>query len=259
MCRLFVLRSAVSLCEQASLSDAGNSLAAQSRRDARGESHLDGWGVAAFSASGEPRITHSLMAACDDPAFEDLARSLTTTALVAHVRQASVGSKSLKNTHPFAHGRWVFVHNGTLENFADRKAPLLEAIPDDLRGQIQGETDSEHVFYCWLGHLRAMTGNLTEPVDADTLASAMRQTIEPLPDWFPPCEGEVSKFNFVVTDGRLVVATRWGHRLSCCEAVGGPVIRIASEPTEPTGWQEVPDRSMLVVDEELTVQTTSLA
>src|SRR5258708_897546 len=127
MCRLFVLRSAVPLCEQFSLWDAGNSLAAQSRRDARGESHLDGWGVAAFTASGEPRITRSLLAACDDPAFEDLSRSLISTTLLAHVRQASVGSKSLKNTHPFAHGRWVFMHNGTLENFADRKGPLLEA------------------------------------------------------------------------------------------------------------------------------------
>ena len=150
MCRLFAFRSTGPLCGQASLCAAGNSLAAQSRRDARGESHRDGWGLASFDGDGRPHVTKSLQAACDDRAFDDLARSVVTTTLVVHVRQASVGNTALENTHPFVHGRWVFAHNGTLEDFAARKGPLLSAIPDDLRQMIRGDTDSEHVFLFWL-------------------------------------------------------------------------------------------------------------
>ena len=52
-----------------------------------------------------------------DSQFDELAKSVATTTLVAHVRQASVGGTALVNTHPFVYGRWVFVHNGTLQEF----------------------------------------------------------------------------------------------------------------------------------------------
>ena len=259
MCRLLAFRSTVARSEPIALCGAEHSLAAQSRRDARGESHVDGWGLASFATEGQPRITKSLGAAFEDPVFAELAHSTTATTLVAHVRQASVGSNSLNNTHPFALGRWVFVHNGTLENFAARKAELLAAIPDDLRGMIRGDTDSEHVFYFWLGHLRAATGRLNEPIDAETLSSSLRQTVQPLELWFPPHDGEISKFNLVITDGRMLGATRWGHGLSCREsAAAGRVVYIASEPTDGDGWREVPDRSLLVIDEHLDVHSASL-
>ena len=61
-----------------------------------------------------------------------------------------MGSTSLSNTHPFVYGRWIFAHNGTLQNFAARKQLLLDAIPNDLRQLIRGDTDSEHVFMLWL-------------------------------------------------------------------------------------------------------------
>jgi glutamine amidotransferase len=251
-----------------------NSLAAQSRRDARGESHVDGWGLASFAEDGRPRIAKSLRAAFDDPLFDELARSTSTTTLVAHVRQASVGSTTMNNTHPFAQGRWVFAHNGTLENFTARKDLLLEAIPNDLRQLIRGDTDSEHVFYFWLGHLRAATGGLNEPSTIDAVASALRQTVQSLEAWFPTHEGEESKFNFIVTDGQLLGASRWGHGLSHrllpsdpAETIrgGSPqgtnssrAVFIASEPTEGHGWREVPDRSLLVIDQSLEIHAASL-
>jgi glutamine amidotransferase len=250
-------------------------LAAQSRRDARGESHRDGWGLASFDGDGRPHVTKSLQAACDDRAFDDLARSVVTTTLVVHVRQASVGNTALENTHPFVHGRWVFAHNGTLEDFAARKGPLLSAIPDDLRQMIRGDTDSEHVFLFWLGRLRAAAGGLDRSPSVDTITATFQQTTKLLDGWFPTHQGEESKFNFVVADGRLLAATRWGHALACRERRGNGVtalsvrplhadetfraVEIASEPTEGDGWREVPDRTLVVVDERLDVHTASLA
>ena len=250
-------------------------MAAQSRCDGCGESHVDGWGLASFDGDGQPRIVKSVQSAVGDAQFDALAKSVSTTALVAHVRQASVGGAALVNTHPFVHGRWVFVHNGTLQDFAVRKKLLLDAIPDDLRKMIRGDTDSECVFLFWLGQLRGAAGDLDKPVGVDTITAAFQQTIKLLDVWFPAHGGEESKFNFVVTNGRLLAATRWGHSLSCQEhrgsgiAGGGNsvphatgtfrIVCIASEATQDNGWREVPDRSLLVVDERLQLHAASLA
>jgi predicted glutamine amidotransferase len=75
---------------------------------------------------------------------------IRTLLAVAHVRQRTVGTPTLENTHPFKRvlwGRdWVFAHNGTLPEVKDN--PLGEFTP-------VGNTDSEHAF-CWLlSELRA--------------------------------------------------------------------------------------------------------
>jgi predicted glutamine amidotransferase len=63
---------------------------------------------------------------------------------VAHVRNRTVGTPALENTHPFKRvlwGRdWVFAHSGTLPKVKGK--PLREFTP-------VGDTDSEHAF-CWL-------------------------------------------------------------------------------------------------------------
>jgi predicted glutamine amidotransferase len=274
MCRLFAFRSTSPVCGPASLRGTGNSLAVQSRCDARGESHVDGWGLASFDDDGEPRITKSVQAAFSDLRFDELAKSVATTALVAHVRQASVGRTAIVNTHPFVHGRWVFVHNGTLQDFAARKGPLLAAIPDDLRQMIHGDTDSEHVFLFWLSQLRTAAGGLDKSLGVDTITATFQQTIKLLDRWFPAHNGEESKFNIIVTDGRLLAATRWGHSLLCRERprsgiTGGSdrplhatdtfrAVYIASEATDGDSWREVPDRSLLVIDERLEMHAASL-
>jgi glutamine amidotransferase len=274
MCRLFAFRSTLPVSAAESLCGTGNSLAAQSRRDARGESHGDGWGLASFDDEGEPHITKSVQPASIDHEFDALAHSVATTALVAHVRQASVGRTALANTHPFVYGRWVFCHNGTLQDFAARKSPLVDAIPDDLRHSIHGDTDSEHVFLFWLSQLRAAAGGLDQPVGVDTMTATFQQTIKLLDFWFPAHDGEESKFNFVVTDGRLLAATRWGHSLSCLERTGRDAqggndrplhandafraVYFASEPTESDRWREVRDRSLVVVDQRLEMHAARL-
>jgi glutamine amidotransferase len=254
MCRLFAFRSTLPLCEPARLCGSGNSLASQSCRDARGECHVDGWGMASFDDGGEPHVTKSLRAAFSDPGFGELARSVTATALVAHVRLASVGSAALVNTHPFVHGRWVFAHNGTLEDFTARKGPLVEAIPDDLRQMIRGDTDSEHAFLFWLGQWRAAAGGVDTSPSVELMIATLQRTIKLLDGWFPAHNGEESKFTFVVTNGRLLAATRWRHSLSYLEHRDGNARRavyFASEPTDGDSWREVPDRSLVVVDERL--------
>ncbi|HTQ39764.1 MAG TPA: class II glutamine amidotransferase [Pirellulales bacterium] len=274
MCRLFAFRSTVPICDSTLLNGSGNSLATQSRRDAHGESHIDGWGLASYADDGVPHITKSLLPAFSDPQFGEVSRTVTTKTLVAHVRQASVGSAALVNTHPFIYERWVFVHNGTLQDFAARRKPLFDAIPYDLRTMIRGETDSECVFFFWLSRLRAAVGSINQTICVETVITAFQETVNLVDSWFPAHHGEESKFNFVATNGRIMAATRWGKSLSYLERLSGGEmsekdghpnainafrsVHISSEATDGNNWREVSDRSMIVVDEQLDVHAASL-
>ena len=51
------------------------------------------------------------------------------------------------NCHPFRHGRWLFVHNGEIEDFAPFRRDLYMAVAPHLFNHIQGTTDSELMFY----------------------------------------------------------------------------------------------------------------
>jgi len=269
MCRLFALRAAAPVSVLDALASDANSLSAQSRRDSRGQSHVDGWGLAFQIDDGKLEIERSLKPAHEDPKFRQLAEAVRSRAIVAHVRQASVGNISLVNTHPFQHGRWIFAHNGTLQNFAERREPMLRAIPPDLRNCIRGTTDSEHAFYYWLSQLRTMTGTLEQPVEAAVVEESLAATVRSLDRWFPAHDGEESRFNVVLTDGWLLAATRWKHMLSWRESGGetanaagnsaSRAVFIASEPTGGDGWREVADRSQILVDEQLNVRTRSMA
>ena len=193
-------------------------------------SHVDGWGLASFDNNGEPRITKSVRAAFNDVQFAELAKSVATTALLAHVRQASVGRTALVNTHPFVHGRWVFAQNGTLQGFAARKGALLDAIPDDLQQLIRGDTDSEHVFLFWLSQLRAAAGGLDKFLGVDTIIASFQQTINLLDGWFPPAQWRGIEVQF----------RRDGRAPACRHAMGTLVVVPGASGQRNYGWKRFP-------------------
>ena len=51
------------------------------------------------------------------------------------------------NCHPFRHGRWLFVHNGVIEDFEVLRRELMLAVAPELFSGIKGSTDSELLFY----------------------------------------------------------------------------------------------------------------
>ncbi len=88
--------SRVSLKVQRSLVKAENALQLQSR------AHPHGWGIAYYLASErEPQHVKSVGSAFDDERFTRVSEFLTSHAVVAHVRKATVGDLGLENTHPF--------------------------------------------------------------------------------------------------------------------------------------------------------------
>src|SRR5687768_13692587 len=106
MCRLFGFRSQVPERVHTSLILEKNSLKVQSVE------HKDGWGIAAYpNGVTNPQLAHGLGPAHQDPEFERVSGLLAAPTVLAHVRLASVGAVTVRNAHPFTHGRWSFAHN----------------------------------------------------------------------------------------------------------------------------------------------------
>jgi len=234
MCRLFAQLSTAPRCARAALvcgSDAFVSLSAR---------HSDGWGLGAVTRRGV-RLFKSSQAARQDPAFESLARSVRGTAVVAHVRKATVGAVARNNAHPFRHGRWLFAHNGSLFGFAVLRPRLSAATAPELRAHVRGTTDSEALFYYLLTAIHGETA-------PGRVAAALRRALGRLFGWAREAGLEPPKVSFVLTDGQILFAQRGGMELHL--AAGPGVLRFASQPTDQQRWLAVPEGCMVVASAE---------
>jgi glutamine amidotransferase len=117
------------------LLDAPDSLEVQSRRNA------DGSGIGFFGPSGTPVLDKQPEAAFQDEEFTREAKQARSPVFVAHVRWASVGGRTMQNTHPFAMQGRIMAHNGGLGDVG-RLAEQLGS----YRDLVLGETDSERYF-----------------------------------------------------------------------------------------------------------------
>ncbi|PTL77266.1 class II glutamine amidotransferase [Vitiosangium sp. GDMCC 1.1324] len=206
MCRLFGFRSSVPTAVHPSLVTEKNSLLQQSRE------HKDGWGIATYEAGERPLVAHGLGPAYCDPDFERVSSRVSSRTVVAHLRLASVGAVEKRNAHPFHHGRWCFVHNGTLKNFARHKAVVEALIRPELLANIQGATDSERCFYLFLTRLSERQC-LVGPACVEKVARALAETMELVSAITDEPGQDRSSMNFLVTNGDVMVATRRNRTL----------------------------------------------
>ena len=136
MCRLFGLTAGTARVKATFwLLDAPDSLQVQSHRNA------DGAGLGFFDPAGEPVLDKQPEPAFSDQEFAREARQAESSAFVAHVRWASTGGRTVRNTHPFAMDGRLMAHNG---GFGD-----LSQLDDELGSYaslVLGDTDSERYF-----------------------------------------------------------------------------------------------------------------
>lgn len=188
-----------------------NSLILQSYKSKERKEPLngDGFGVGWYAplSSPTPCIFTSITPAWSNDNLMRLSEHIKSSCFFAHIRAASPGMKvSELNCHPFQHGRYLWMHNGTIEGFWQIRRRLRESLPDQLYNTIEGTTDSEHAFAVFLNLL----GDTESERPADHIGEALVQTVTQLEQWTAETKSEKPSFyNFAVTDGRSLAAIRY--------------------------------------------------
>jgi glutamine amidotransferase len=175
-----------------------------------------------------------------DASFASLAPTISTTCAVAAVRSATAGMSADESAAaPFTHDRWLFSHNGRLDDWSTaRKALQAEAsdVPDTRVG-----VDSALLFGLAVAHWRAGAG-LAEGL-AQTARSVLRHG--------------GGRLTMLASDGRSIAAVVVGEPVHLLASGAGVVI--ASEPWDlgvdgadvsDGRWREIADGTVLQADAE---------
>ena len=107
----------------------------------------DGFGLGWYGIGGTPAVFHSVEPAWNERNLRDLAAHVTAPLLFAHIRASTGSAVQQTNCHPFRHGRWLWMHNGFLGDFARVKRDLVLEVDPTLYPEIEGSTDTEVFFH----------------------------------------------------------------------------------------------------------------
>ena len=148
MCRWLAYTGSPLLLERALMSPA-HSFIDQSLHSRLGAepTNGDGFGIGWYDKAEAPGIFRSIEPAWNDSNLRELAGHIESGRFFAHIRAAIGSAVQQTNCHPFRHGRWLFMHNGFLDEFAQVKRDLTMAIDPSLYPLIAGQADTETLFY----------------------------------------------------------------------------------------------------------------
>jgi glutamine amidotransferase len=126
-----------------------NSLVVQSMHSRLGVEAVngDGFGVRWYGTRDEPGIYHSTEPAWSDRNLREISGHASAGRVFAHIRATTGTAVQQTNCHPFRHGRWLWMHNGAIADFASVKRDLTLEVEPALFPLIEGSTDSELFFF----------------------------------------------------------------------------------------------------------------
>jgi len=170
------------------LYDPERSLIEQSRSHAPGMDipNGDGTGMGWYGRRDVPTLFRSTTPAWANETLKELASEVETGVFLAHVRAGTGTPVQTTNCHPFRFGRWLFVHNGYVAEYARLRRTLLMAVDPDLFPHVWGTTDSELLFFLALtfgleddpvGGLQRMAGFVESVGHEAGVAEPLQMTI----------------------------------------------------------------------------------
>jgi predicted glutamine amidotransferase len=222
----------------------------------------DGFGIGWYDDMPNPGVFRSIEPAWNDANLRELAGHISSGHFFAHIRAAIGSAVQQTNCHPFRHGRWLFMHNGFIADFAKIKRELVLAIDESLYSDIAGQADTEVLFY-----LALTFGLEDDPPDAVARAIGLVEAAGSAKGVEYPFQGTIA-----TTDGERLWAFRYsseGKSRSLFFTTHVPTLRklyperailhelsddarlVVSEPLGdlPGAWHEVPESSYGVVGE----------
>ncbi len=230
---------------------------------AEGDLKAIGWGLGFFQ-DGEPLVRKCPFEEPPQTDLLEVAGEITSDVLVGHVRAPTVGSLRAENTHPFRFRQWLFAHSGTIERFAEVKGKMLDSMPAFLQRSLGGETDSECFFHLALAFLHDW-GQLTNP-KIETVGEALTKALF-MVDELESKVGleEPSAYNAVMTNGYMMLVLHRNRGKMGYLTYEAPIkaevrpraVLVACDQTRVgSRWIDLPDRSILTVKRDLTVEVT---
>jgi len=202
-------------------------------RDMRGGGTInaDGFGIAWWSPDRGVTRYRNPAAIWTDPAVDEVLPQLRSTAVLAAVRSATVGSTVERNANaPFTHGHWAFSHNGRIPDWQ----PVLTEIAAEFGSpsllEAEAHTDAATLWVIVRGLLDAVDPAVVLPrVIRAVLARSPR-----------------SRLNLLLGDGETLWATTVHHALSVL--VTDEFAVVSSEPyDDDPRWQHIPDRRLVTL------------
>jgi predicted glutamine amidotransferase len=159
----------------------------------------DGFGIGWYGAGDEPGLYRSVHPAWNDRNLRDLAAHVSAPVFFAHIRASTGTPVQETNSHPFRHGRWLFMHNGAVREFEKVRRDLTLEIDPALFPLLQGSADSEVLFF-----LALTFGLEDDPVTAlERMAGFLEEVGERHGVEHP------LMMSVAVTDGTKIVAARY--------------------------------------------------
>ncbi len=107
----------------------------------------DGFGVGWYGSPETPGVYRSVEPAWNDENLRELSAHISSPLFFTHIRAAIGSAVQQTNCHPFRHDRWLFMHNGYINEFGTIKRDLVLAVDPSLYPEIKGQADTELLFF----------------------------------------------------------------------------------------------------------------
>ena len=219
----------------------------------------DGFGIGWYGSRDTPGVYKDIQPAWNDTNLRHLAEQIRSHMFLAHVRAATGGTPVQQtNCHPFRNGRWLFLHNGRIQDFNRIRRDLDFAVHPDLYNRIEGSTDSEVMF-----HLALTFGLEDDPIAGlERMVGFVEQK-----GWDAGIEHPM-QMTVGLTNGHHLYAVRYSSNHSSrtlyhsrsvsalrmlnpmFERYSDDAMVVVSEPMNDVVeyWEEIPESTALVVE-----------
>jgi glutamine amidotransferase len=209
----------------------------------------DGFGLAWFSDK-KWSIYKQPVQYSQDPNIDSVVRAIPSSMVLGHIRATTNRTKNIfDNTHPFVFENEVFLHNGSVADFAKHRKTILRAIAQPYKKLIQGKTDTELLFYLFL--------TLKDSCKRKKLPNhLLHNSCAMLFDWCKQRDIEITA-NIIYANEESVMITRYSSNTSIsaptlywnkCRKHGDNGLLITSEPLSKYDATLIPENAILLID-----------
>lgn len=243
---------------------------------------VDGWGVGYFT--DERPLVRKRPTRLDGPVdMRQFVDDVRSNCVVGHLRRGTGASPTPANTQPFRFRSWLFTHVGQAADNPTVSAALRETLPDFLRRNLRGDSDSEVALHVFFDHLRKHAKLEHAIVPPDVLFAAARATLADIDRVNRDNDAaQPPTLDLLFTSGRVLVATNHsrstlaymtldgidrveqplfaGHQGKTTEHAHFKSVIVTWDPNGTDGdWTTVEPGHLLAVDEKFEVHVAPIA